>query len=60
MNIRPFEWRDLPFLHRLRNECVYLNNAFVLTRGPLFVPTGAILSTLAPATGLFTYLCEAG
>ena len=60
MNIRPFEWRDLPLLHRYRNKCIYLNNALALTRGPLFVPTGAILSTLAPATGLFTYLYESG
>lgn len=60
MNIRPFEWRDLPILHRYRNKCVYLNSALRLTRGPLFVPTGAILSTLAPAIGLFTYLYEPG
>jgi hypothetical protein len=59
MNIRPFEWRDLTLLHRYRKECVYLHCALMLTRGPLFVPTGAFLSTLAHATGLFTYLVEA-
>ena len=59
MNVRSFEWRDLSLLHRYRDECIYLNSSLVLTRGPLFVPTGAILSTFASATGLFTYLYEA-
>lgn len=58
MQVRPFEWRDFPLLHRYRNECVYLNSALALTRGPIFVPTGALLSPLAYATGIFTYLFE--
>lgn len=58
MQVRPFEWRDFPILHRYRNECVYLNSALALTRGPIFVPTGALLSPLAYATGIFTYLSE--
>lgn len=57
-SVRPFEWRDLPVLHRYRNECVYLDSSLMLTRGPIFVPTGAILSTLAHATGLFTFISE--
>jgi hypothetical protein len=56
MNVRPFEWRDLPTLHRYRNECVFLDSSLMLTRGPIFVPTGVLLSTLAHATGLFTFL----
>jgi hypothetical protein len=58
MRVRPFEWRDLPILHRYRNECVYLDSALVLTRGPIFVPTGALLSSLAYATGIFTFLFQ--
>jgi hypothetical protein len=56
MRVRPFEWRDLPTLHRYRRDCVYLDSALMLTRGPIFVPTGALLSTLAYATGIFTFL----
>jgi hypothetical protein len=53
MNVRPFDWHDLPSLHRLRNESIFLDSALVLTRGPLLVP-GALLSSLAPSMGLFT------
>lgn len=53
MKVRPFDWRDLPALHRYRNHSVFLDSALVLTRGPLLVP-GALLSYLAPAMGIFT------
>ena len=56
MNVRAFEWRDLIDLHRCRSQSVFLDSARVLTKGPLFAPAGALLSTLAPATGLFTAL----
>jgi hypothetical protein len=60
MSVRPFDWRDLPTLHRFRNNCVFLDSALVLTRGPIFVPTGALLSTLAYATGIYTFVVQDG
>ena len=56
MNVRPFDWRDLPALHRYRTQCLFLDRAQVLTNGPIFVPKGAVLSSLSPATGIFTFL----
>lgn len=53
MSIRPFDWRDLPALHRYRRRCVFLHSALVLTRGPLMF-SGALLSSLSPAMGIFT------
>lgn len=53
MKVRPFDWRDLPTLHRFRNESMFLDTALLLTRGPLLVP-GALFSYLAPAMGVFT------
>ena len=53
MTIRPFDWRDLPALHRYRRHCVFLHSALVLTRGPLMF-SGALLSSLSPAMGIFT------
>jgi hypothetical protein len=51
--IRPFDWRDIPLLHRSQSESVFLDSALVLTRGALLVP-GAVFSYLAPAMGVFT------
>jgi len=53
MTVRPFDWRDLPALHRYRHSSVFLDSALVLTRGPMMV-SGALLSYLAPAMGVFT------
>lgn len=53
MSIRPFDWRDLPALHRYRNESVFLNSSMVLTRGPTLIP-GALLSSFPSATGVLT------
>jgi len=53
MAVRPFDWRDLQTLYRLRHQSVFLYNALVLTRGPMLV-SGALLSYLAPSTGIFT------
>lgn len=53
MKVRPFDWRDLAALHRVREQSVYLHSALVLTRGPLSIP-GALLSTLAPSMGIYT------
>ncbi|MCU0484599.1 MAG: hypothetical protein MUC85_00680 [Anaerolineales bacterium] len=56
MNVRSFEWRDLPALHRYRAQCLYLDHVRVLTRGPIIAPTGAVLSSFSSASGIFTYL----
>jgi hypothetical protein len=56
MKTRSFDWRDLPALHRLRDQCVYLDNILVLTNGPIFAPAGALLSILSPVTGVYTFL----
>jgi hypothetical protein len=60
MTIRSFAWRDLPLLYRYRKRGIFLDSALALTRGPMLVPAGALLSYLAPATGIFTYLCDQG
>jgi len=44
MSIRPFDWRDLPALHRYRKQSVFLKQLF----------SSAILSSLTPAVGIFT------
>lgn len=53
MSVRPFDWRDLPFLHQHRHESIFLDSALLLTRGPLLIP-GALLSYLAPTVGVLT------
>ncbi|MBN2549780.1 MAG: hypothetical protein JXB15_11515 [Anaerolineales bacterium] len=53
MSVRPFDWRDLPFLHQHRHESIFLDSALLLTRGPLLIP-GALLSYLAPSVGVLT------
>jgi hypothetical protein len=55
MAVRPFDWRDLPSLHRLRHNSIFLNSSLLLTRGQLLVP-GALLSYFAPGVGIFTYV----
>jgi hypothetical protein len=58
MNIRPFDWRDLPLLHRYRQRGLFLDSARAFTRGTVLIPAGALLAYFAPATGIFTYLSE--
>jgi hypothetical protein len=53
MSIRSFDWRDLPALHRCRNQSVFLHSVLALTRGPLMI-SGALLSSLTQVTGIFT------
>ena len=57
MKVRRFAWSDLTILHRNRNNSVFLNSALVLTRGPM-VMSSALVSSLAPTTGVFTYVCK--
>jgi len=56
MNVRPFDWRDLPALHRYRNQSVFLHSSLVLTRGPMLIP-GVVLSSFTQATGIYTSIC---
>lgn len=53
MDVRPFDWRDIPLLLRNRRSSVFLNCSLLLTRGPLLIP-GAMLSYLMPSMGVFT------
>jgi hypothetical protein len=57
--IRDFELRDIPVLHRYRNRGLFLDSVRTLTWGTGLVPVGALLSYLAPATGVFTSICKA-
>lgn len=57
MTVRPFDWRDLPTLYRHREDSVFLDSVLILTRGSFVVP-GALLSYLAPATGVFTCVMQ--
>lgn len=56
--IRSFDWRDFPSLHRNRNDGIWLDTSLALTRWMGLVPAGALLATLAPATGIFTYVTD--
>lgn len=56
--IRPFEWHDLPALRHYRDQFIYLDTTRLLTGGSLFVPTGTLLSTFAPGTGIYTFLYQ--
>ena len=53
--IRPFDWRDIPTLHRYRNQSLCLNSALGLTRGHTISPR-VLLSYLTPTTGFFTWV----
>ncbi len=57
MNIRQFDWRDLPLLLRYRHRGIFFDYASVLTRGEILVPTRALLSYFASTIGVYTYLC---
>jgi hypothetical protein len=60
MTVRPFDWRDLPALHRHRNQVLFLDSMRLLTQGQRLIPAGALFSYFAPATGIFTYRCTGG
>jgi hypothetical protein len=57
MDIRQFDWRDLPLLIRYRHRGIFFDYASVLTRGEILVPTRAMLSYFASTIGVYTYLC---
>ncbi len=53
--IRPFDWRDLPTLHRYRQQGLCLDSALGLTRGQTLSPS-VLLSYLTPTTGFYTWV----
>ncbi|MGB9641365.1 MAG: hypothetical protein ACPL4H_10670, partial [Anaerolineales bacterium] len=53
MSTRPFDWRDIAALYRYRKDCIYLNSAWLLTRGRLSLPS-AMLSTFSLTSDVFT------
>lgn len=55
MNIRPFEWRDLPLLHSYRKRGLFLDSARTLTRGEIMIPMGALLTFAGLSTRIFTF-----
>lgn len=55
MTVRPLDWRDLPALHRHRNQCIFLDSARFLTKGPTLIPVRALFSYFALSTGIFMY-----
>jgi hypothetical protein len=57
MDIRQFDWRDLPLLLRYRHRGIFFDYASVLTRGEILVPSRAMLSYFASTIGVYTYLC---
>lgn len=58
LNIRSFDWRDLPVLHRYRNCGLFLDSALLLTRGSVLVPTRALFSAMGLSGSVFTYLFD--
>ena len=57
MLARPFDWRDLPYLHALRSETLFLDQGLLLTRGPLQV-LGAMLTSVLPGVGISTAVAQ--
>jgi hypothetical protein len=58
MNIRPFEWRDFPLLHKYRTQGIFLDSTRSLIHGQVLIPLGALLPFLGPAIRIFTYRCD--
>jgi hypothetical protein len=54
--IRPFDWRDFSTLHQQRDRGLCLDMSLELTRSMTMVPVGALLSYVAPATGIYTFV----
>ncbi len=55
MSVRPFDWRDLPALHRYRKQCLFLDSTRLLTQGPRLVPGAFLFSYFSHAMGVFTF-----
>jgi hypothetical protein len=48
--VRPFDWRDLPLLHRVRHEGLCFHSQMAFTRGPQPLQN-ALLDSLTPGRG---------
>lgn len=57
MSVRAFDWRDIPAIHRYRNQSIFLDSSLLLTRGELLLP-GALFSYLAPSVSVFTCVAQ--
>lgn len=55
--LRPFTIADLGALRTAQSQALYLNSQLLLTAGPRAALARAVLSPLAPFTGVFTYIC---
>jgi hypothetical protein len=58
MTVRPFDWRDLPALHRFRNQCLFFDSTRLLTRGPRLIPARALFSYFTLGTDIYMYQSE--
>lgn len=57
MTARLLTWRDVPALQTQRESSVFLDSAYLLTRGQMVLPA-TLLSYLLPATGVFTCVVD--
>ncbi|MEK7277668.1 MAG: hypothetical protein AAB427_09990 [Chloroflexota bacterium] len=57
--VRPFDWRDFGFVHRLSEQGVCFDTEAALTRGP-HVLQAALMAFLAPGIGSPTFVCRTG
>jgi hypothetical protein len=57
--IRPFDWRDLPLLHRIRDRGLCLDSQLAFTRGPNVLQY-ALLDMLGPGRTAHTFVARPG
>jgi ribosomal protein S18 acetylase RimI-like enzyme len=57
--IRPFDWRDLPLLHRVRHRGLCLDSQLAYTRGPNVLQF-ALLDMLNPGRAAHTFVSRPG
>jgi hypothetical protein len=57
--IRPFDWRDLPLLHRIRDRGLCLDSQLAFTRGPNVLQY-ALLDMLGPGRTAHTFVARLG
>lgn len=55
--IRPFDWRDLPLLHRIRDRGLCLDSQLAFTRGPNVLQY-ALLDMLGPGRTAHTFVAR--
>lgn len=55
MTVRPFDWRDLPALHRYQDRCLFLDTMRLLTQGSKLISVSSLASYFSLATGVFTF-----